>query len=32
VSRGTLSNTIQTMKKRGAVKSVDGKWMLPKAH
>ncbi|MGC2222258.1 MAG: hypothetical protein WA624_07780 [Methylocella sp.] len=32
VSRGTLSNTIQIMKKRGAVKSVDGKWMLPKAH
>ena len=32
VSRGTLSNTIQTMKRRGAFKSVDGKWMLPKAH
>ena len=32
VSRGTLSNTIQTMKRRGVVKSVDGKWMLPKAH
>jgi hypothetical protein len=32
VSRGTLSNTIQTMKRRGAVKSVDGKWTLPKAH
>jgi len=24
------SNTLQTMKKRGAVKSAGGKWMLPK--
>jgi hypothetical protein len=30
VSGGTLSNTLQTMKKRGAVKSASGKWMLPK--
>ena len=30
VSSGTLSNTLQTMKKRGAVKSAGGKWMLPK--
>ena len=30
VSSGTLSNTLQTMKKRGAVKSDGGKWMLPK--
>jgi Fe2+ or Zn2+ uptake regulation protein len=30
VSGGTLSNTLQTMKKRGAVTSGDGKWMLPK--
>ena len=30
VSGGTLSNTLQTMKKRGAVKSSDGKWTLPK--
>jgi len=30
VSGGTLSNTLQTMKKRGAVKSAGGKWMLPK--
>ena len=30
VSSGTLSNTLQTMKKRGAVKSGGGKWMLPK--
>ena len=30
VSGGTLSNTLQTMKKRGAVKSTGGKWMLPK--
>jgi hypothetical protein len=30
VSGGTLSNTLQTMKKRGAVKSSGGKWMLPK--
>ena len=30
VSGGTLSNTLQTMKKRGAVKSGGGKWMLPK--
>jgi hypothetical protein len=29
VSGGTLSNTLQTMKKRGAVKSAGGKWMLP---
>ena len=29
VSSGTLSNTLQTMKKRGAVKSAGGKWMLP---
>jgi hypothetical protein len=29
VSGGTLSNTLQTMKKRGAVKSSGGKWMLP---
>ena len=27
VSSGTLSNTLQTMKKRGAVKSAGGKWM-----
>ncbi|HXW73113.1 MAG TPA: hypothetical protein VEK34_17090 [Methylocella sp.] len=31
VSSGTLSNTLQTMKKRGAVKSGGGKWMLAKA-
>ncbi len=31
VSTGTLSNTLQTMKKRGMVKSGGGKWMLPKA-
>ena len=30
VSSGTLSNTLQTMRKRGAVKSGGGKWMLPK--
>ena len=30
VSSGTLSNTLQTMKKRGAVTSGGGKWMLPK--
>jgi len=30
VSGGTLSNTLQTMKKRGAVKAAGGKWMLPK--
>ena len=30
VSGGTLSNTLQTMKKRGTVKSGEGKWMLPK--
>ncbi len=30
VSGGALSNTLQTMKKRGAVKSGGGKWMLPK--
>ena len=30
VSGGTLSNTLQTMKKRGAIKSGGGKWMLPK--
>ena len=30
VSSGTLSNTLQVMKKRGAVKSAGGKWMLPK--
>ena len=30
VSSGTLSNTLQTMKKRGTVKSGGGKWMLPK--
>ena len=30
VSGGTLSNTLQTMKKRGKVKSGGGKWMLPK--
>ena len=30
VSGGTLSNTLQTMKKRGTVKSGGGKWMLPK--
>jgi hypothetical protein len=30
VSGGTLSNTLQTMKKRGTVKSAGGKWMLPK--
>jgi predicted transcriptional regulator len=30
VSSGTLSNTLQTMKKRGAVKSAGGKWTLPK--
>ena len=30
VSSGTLSNTLQTMKKRGAVKNGGGKWMLPK--
>ena len=30
VSGGTLSNTLQTMKKRGAVKSSGGKWILPK--
>jgi len=29
VSSGTLSNTLQTMKKRGTVKSGGGKWMLP---
>jgi hypothetical protein len=29
VSGGTLSNTLQTMKKRGGVKSGGGKWMLP---
>jgi hypothetical protein len=32
VSGGTLSNTLQTMKKRGAVTRGGGKWMLPKAH
>jgi hypothetical protein len=31
VSSGTLSNTLQMMKKRGEVKSGSGKWMLPKA-
>lgn len=31
VSTGTLSNTLQTLKKRGMVKSGGGKWMLPKA-
>jgi len=30
VSGGTLSNTLQTMKKRGTVTSGGGKWMLPK--
>jgi len=30
VSGGTLSNTLQTMKKRGTVESGGGKWMLPK--
>jgi len=30
VSSGSLSNTLQTMKKRGTVKSGGGKWMLPK--
>jgi hypothetical protein len=30
VSGGTLSNTLQTMKKRGAVKNGGGKSMLPK--
>jgi hypothetical protein len=30
VSGGTLSNTLQVMKKRGAVKNAGGKWMLPK--
>ena len=30
VSGGTLSNTLQTMRKRGTVKSGGGKWMLPK--
>jgi hypothetical protein len=30
VSSGTLSNTLQVMKNRGAVKSSGGKWMLPK--
>jgi len=30
VSGGTLSNTLQTMKKRGMVKNGGGKWMLPK--
>jgi hypothetical protein len=30
VSGGTLSNTLQTMKKRGAIKSAGGKWVLPK--
>jgi len=30
VSGGTLSNTLQTMKKRGTVKNGGGKWMLPK--
>ncbi len=30
VSGGTLSNTLQTMKKLGTVKSGGGKWMLPK--
>jgi hypothetical protein len=30
VSSGTLSNTLQTMKKRGTVKSGSGKWMLSK--
>jgi hypothetical protein len=30
VSSGTLSNTLQTMKKRGAVTSGGGEWMLPK--
>jgi hypothetical protein len=30
VSSGTLSNTLQTMKKRGTVKSGGGEWMLPK--
>jgi hypothetical protein len=29
VSGGTLSNTLQTMRKRGGVKSGGGKWMLP---
>jgi hypothetical protein len=32
VSGGTLSNRLQTMKKRGAVTRGGGKWMLPKAH
>jgi hypothetical protein len=32
VSARTLSNTLQTMKKRGAVTRGGGKWMLPKAH
>lgn len=30
VSARTLSNTLQTMKKRGMVKSGGGKWMLQK--
>jgi hypothetical protein len=30
VRSGTLSNTLQMMKKRGSVKSSGGKWMLPK--
>jgi hypothetical protein len=30
VSGGTLSNTLQKMKKRGAVTNGGGKWMLPK--
>ena len=30
VSGGTLSNTLQTMKKRGMVKNGGSKWMLPK--
>jgi hypothetical protein len=30
VSGGTLSNTLQKMKKHGAVTNGGGKWMLPK--
>jgi hypothetical protein len=30
VSGGTLSNTLQTMKKRGGITNGGGKWMLPK--
>jgi len=30
VRSGTLSNSLQMMKKRGAVKNAGGKWMLPK--